>query len=271
MGIPSLLLKGPALVSRLYGDGTSRPYVDSDLLVERRHFTDAESVLSALGFERFFENERSAPDWAHHSHDWARPGTGLGVELHWTLMHYGVCPERLWSAFMHGSQLLCVGGVLVDVPGDTQLAMHTAVHVAEHGAAGTPAEDLLRAIDRFPVTTWVAARELSRELDAASAFAAGLRMLDSGRELAARLGLAPGGVAAFALDRLSGTQGWRAKARVAFRIAVPEPIYMRSFNRPLARRGKLGLAAAYAWRPVDLVIRTPPALLARRSARRDGS
>ena len=259
------------MASRLYDDGTSRPYVDCDLLVERRRFTDAESVLSALGFERFFENERSAPDWALHSHDWARPGTGIGVELHWTLMHYGVFPEQLWSAFTHRSQLLRVGGVLVDVPGDTQLAMHTAVHVAEHGAAGTPAEDLLRAIDRFPVTTWVAACELSRELDAASAFAAGLRMLDSGRELAARLSLAPGGVAAFALDRISRAHGWRAKAHVAFRIAVPEPMYMRSFDRPLARRGKLGLAAAYAWRPVDLVVRAPPALIARRSERRNGS
>jgi hypothetical protein len=258
------------LASRLYDDGASRPYVDCDLLVEPGRFADAESLLQAFGFARDYDTERSLPEWALHGYAWTRPGTRIAVDLHWTLMHYGVAPEQLWRAFTHGSQLLRVGGVLVDVPGDTQLALHTAVHVAEHGAAGTPAEDLLRAIDRFPVTTWVGARELSRELDAAPAFAAGLRMLDSGRELAVRLGLAPGGVGALSLDRISRAQGWLAKARVAFRIAIPEPTFMRSFDRPLARRGKLGLAAAYAWRPVDLAVRTPPALLARRSARRLG-
>ncbi len=267
-GLPSLLVKGPVLVHRLYDDGASRPYVDSDLLVDPRRFAAAEQVLTARGFVRVGDEERVLPEWAQHGHELMRPEEGLCVELHWTLMHFGVSPRHVWDAFTRGSGQLSVGGVMVDVPGDPQLALHAAIHVAEHGAMPSPAEDLARALERFPFETWLAAAELAHELDAVLPFTAGLWMVDGGRATATQLGLDSGGIAAFSLDRVARARGWRAKARMALRIAFPEPAYMRSFDRPLSRLGAPGLVAAYAWRPLELAARGPRALLAYRQARR---
>ena len=47
VGIPSILLKGPALVRWLYPAGEGRPYLDSDLLVPHAdpRITDVERVM----------------------------------------------------------------------------------------------------------------------------------------------------------------------------------------------------------------------------------
>ena len=266
-GIASLLIKGPVLARRLYDDGAARPYIDSDLLVGPPQFAVAEDVLVARGFERVGDEERVLPEWARHSHELMRPQEGICVELHWRLMHYGAPPQVVWEAFTRNSARLSVGGVLVDVPADPLLALHTAVHVAEHGAMRSPAEDLSRALDRFPFEVWLAAAELARELDVTSAMAAGLWLLEQGRPMAEALGLGPDGVAAFALERVSRAESWREKARLALGIAFPTPEHMRSFNKPLARFGTAGLAAAYAWRPIELSAGIAPALMARRRAR----
>jgi hypothetical protein len=47
----------------------------------------------------------------------------------------------------------------------------------------------------------------------------------------------------------------------------PPPAFMRAWS-PLARRGALGLALAYAWRPVWLVVHSGAAVRAWRRARR---
>lgn len=270
-GIPSLLIKGAVLARRLYDDGTSRPYADSDLLVDPRQVGTAEQLLRARGFESIDDEDPVPPEWVRHERSLMRPRERILVELHWRLMHYGAPPQRVWEAFTRDSTELRVGGVLVDVPADPLLALHTAVHVAQHGAGGTPAEDLSRALDRFPFEVWLAAAELARALDATSPLAAGLWLLERGRPMAEALGLGRAGVAAFSLERVSRAEGWRAKARLALGIAFPTPEHMRAFNKPLARFGAPGLAAAYAWRPIELGAGIAPALVARRRARESGA
>lgn len=266
-GIASLLIKGPVLARRLYDDGAARPYVDSDLMVDPRQFTAAEELLLGRGFERAGEDEQLRPEWVRHEQPLMRPSEGIWVELHWRLMHYGAAPRTVWEAFTRDSAQMRIGGVLVDVPADPQLALHATVHVAQHGPLPFPAEDLSRALDRLPFEVWVAAAELARELDATSAMAAGLWLLEQGRPMAEALGLGPDGVAAFALERVSRAESWREKVRLALGIAFPTPEHMRSFNKPLARFGTAGLAAAYAWRPIELSAGIAPALMARRRAR----
>ncbi len=51
-GIGSILLKGPAIASWLYADGTHRPYGDADLLVSPENWERAEALLQHLGFEK---------------------------------------------------------------------------------------------------------------------------------------------------------------------------------------------------------------------------
>ena len=62
-------------------------------------------------------------------------------------------------------------------------------------------EDLARAIERWPLGVWRAADRLARELEAAPAFAAGLRQLPHGEILARKLALPPTDGLEWAIDQ----------------------------------------------------------------------
>jgi hypothetical protein len=174
-----------------------------------------------------------------------------------------------------------VGGLEVEVLGPAARAMHVALHAAQHGVGRSQGvEDLARALDGLPLALWRSAAELAERLDATAAFAAGLRMLPPGEELRDRLGLPEGTTVEVALrartapdlslglHRLAATPGLPHKIAFVVRKLVPPPGWMRAWL-PLARRGRLGLAAAYAWRPFWLLWRAPAAVLALRKARRE--
>jgi hypothetical protein len=143
-----------------------------------------------------------------------------------------------------------------------------------------PLQDLARAVARFDDEVWEEAALLAERLEATAALAAGLRLDPGGSELADRLGL-PTDLpfetvltarhprrGAVGLYRLATTPGVGPKARLVWRKLVPSPALMRSIS-PLARRGRLGFAAAYAWRPFLVLWRTGFALRALWLARRD--
>jgi hypothetical protein len=107
---------------------------------------------------------------------------------------------------------------------------------------------------------WAAALELALELDAVGAFAAGLRTTPAGRELADRLSLPHHGAiewylrsgapyGSYALSQVLEAGSPARKVRTLLRWALPPAGYMRALS-PAARRGRRGLAAAYARRLV---------------------
>ena len=114
------------------------------------------------------------------------------------------------------------------------------------------------------------------------AFSAGLRLLPAGRELAGRLGLQPPASAevllhartmpegTIFLEALRDAESARERSRLLARALVPPPRYMRTIS-PLARRGRIGLGAAYAVRMVRRLATAVPALRAIRLARRGGA
>jgi hypothetical protein len=69
------------------------------------------------------------------------------------------------------------------------------------------------------------------------------------------------------LERLRTTHGLGPRIRLLARELVPTPSFMRTWS-PLARRGPVGLALAYAYRPVALAVELPAALRAHGRARR---
>ena len=69
------------------------------------------------------------------------------------------------------------------------------------------------------------------------------------------------------LAQLSQTPGVVPKMRLVIRELFPTPVFMREWS-PLAERGLLWLAAAYAFRPIWLVWRFVPAYRTYRRARR---
>ena len=277
-GVGPLLLKGAAVSRWLYGDDGSRWYADLDLLVGPQDLGRAEQVLGDLGFRRWLPvagvNREESSDM------WFRERDGMNVDLHRSLVGVRAEPATLWEAFAADTRSITLEGTAVDTLGPAQSTLHVVLHAAQHGVeARKPLQDLERAIEKVDAETWRAAAELARRVQAEEAFAAGLRLTTGGVALAEQLGLAADASTAtllrassaphlaLGIERLATSPGFRGKSALLLRKLVPEPSFMRAWS-PLARRGPLGLAAAYAWRPLYLAKGAPGALLAWRHARR---
>lgn len=266
--IQVVLLKGPALATWLYDDGTVRPYGDVDLLVAPDDHPRAERVLSALGFVRILPG-RSAREEVAYARGWTRGGTH--VDLHRALWGVGIEPARAWPMLLAGTESLAVGGGNVTVLGPPARALHVALHAAQHGPHHPkPAQDLARALARLPFETWQLAAALAGRLGAAEAMAVGLRLESAGAGLASRLGLpvraplvvsvsaasVPRGTKALAT--LLGTPGLGARAAQVARLMVPSRAQVRA-TVPFARRTRAGMVVGYVWLALGRVWRLPRA------------
>ena len=65
-GVRTLLLKGPILATRLYGDLAHRTSKDLDILVDADDVERVERVLGRLGYE--LQDERILENWKKTSH-----------------------------------------------------------------------------------------------------------------------------------------------------------------------------------------------------------
>ena len=277
-GIRPILLKGPSIAGWLYGAESPRLSVDVDLLVAPAERYAAEEVLTALGFRPFPTNTR---DEGKHAHTWVRGGSPVAVDLHLTLPGVAVTDDEAWRVLSRDTEQLSVGGARVDALATHARAMHIAIHAAQHGVGfDWPLDDLRRAVARLPLEAWRRAAALASSLRAEPMFTTGLALIPQGKAVLATLGLderktvevalramTPPDLA-LGLHRLTAIPGLLRKATFVARKVAPPPDWMRAWL-PLARRGKLGLAAAYAWRPIWMGVRTPAALRAWSRARKE--
>jgi Uncharacterised nucleotidyltransferase len=278
-GVRALLLKGRSIAGWLYDEPAERRYLDCDLIVAPQHHDRAEAALRALGFARMLGDD-DTPGWRQASHCWSRGPADADIDLHRTLTGVRVSDVVLWEALASDTRTITIGQTEVEVLSPSGRALHIALHAAQHGARfPPPLRDLEHALEVVNPATWGAAADLARQLDATGAFATGLRLLPAGRVLASRLGLpASSSVEAELLASspppgalgwhdLAATPGGLGKARVALRKLAPTRRFMREWA-PLARRGRLGLTVAYAWRPVWVLLQAIPGLAACLTARR---
>ena len=278
-GIPTILLKGAALRDWPSPD-PARTSVDVDLLVPPDRFDDAEGVLERLGFEsRALDGlpyDRPVP-----AHLWSGGTYGAKVDLHRSLIGVGDTPGVTWTILAAETDVLDLGTAKVDALAPAARAMHVALHAAQHGKEQTPPlRDLQRAVDALPLELWAEAAEIATRLDALPAFAAGLRLVPAGAAIASALKLSRSQTTDVALMAatppdmargfawLDNLPGLRAKGHFVARKLVPPPEWLRAWS-PLARRGRLGLAAAYAWRLLWLLVHAGPGFLAWRRAQRE--
>jgi hypothetical protein len=272
--VPVIVLKGSALAERLYGPDSLRSHDDVDLLVRGEDIRDAGEGLAELGFRMADEED--------YAQAWIRAADGVTVDLHTTLVGVGVSAQEAWNLLARETTEARLGRTRLSVFDDAALALHVALHAAQHGPRGGKGiEDLRRAVDELDESAWRAAAGLAEQLDATAAFAAGLRLVPAGADLAGELGLSsarPAAVAlraasppptALGLQRLLQAQGFGAKAKLLARELAPSPAFMRAVY-PVARRGSLGLVTSYAWRPFWLLWHAGPALRAWRRAQRPG-
>jgi hypothetical protein len=279
-GVPAILLKGPAIAAWLYHGRGVRTYGDTDLLVPPGRWDLAMATLRRLGFEDGLGGMAHPRMESFTSHPLAR--AGQDVDLHCTLWGIQVPPERAWEVLSARTEPMNVGGRALSVLAPPARAMHVALHAAQHGYdEGKPVLDLELALEVLPDELWAEAAEVATELGALGGFATGLRLLPAGRALAGRLGIgSEASVDALlrvahvplsqGFEELATTPGLRGKLAVVRGELAPTPDFMRWWS-PLARRGPLGLAAAYLWRPLYLALRAGPGLVAWRRARRSAS
>jgi Uncharacterised nucleotidyltransferase len=278
-GVRPLLLKGPAITSLLYEADSRRSYVDTDLLVGPSEHAAAEDCLSRLGFRLTLADSDVAGSRVAGD-TWRRAGGDSAVDLHCTFNGVGATPSEVWESLSESTRVLRIAGVDVEAPGAAACALIVALHAAHHGlAVDHPLEDLARALDLLDQETWVAAARLAERIAATDAFTSGVTLHPAGRRLAADLSLPthlsrelvlrrgnppPGAVT---LEVLASTEGALAKLQLVARKVVPSRRFMRTWF-PRATRGRWWLAAGYLWRPVWLLLRAWPAILARRRAGR---
>ena len=277
VGVRSILLKGPSLARWLYDSNSPRLSIDVDLLIAPDDRAAAEALLTRLGFAPLPGN---ADDETRHAGAWERPSDLVSVDLHINLAGVGVSSEEAWRLLSQDTSRLLVAGIEVEALAPPARALHVALHAAQHGVRWEwGLEDLARSLRRLPLELWRETAALAESLDATAPLVAGLRLLPEGEELRAQLDLpvettvevalratTPPDLA-LGLHRLGAIEGLRKKAVFVAGKVFPNAAWMRSWL-PLARRGRLGLAAAYGWRPLWLLLRTPGALRALRRARR---
>jgi hypothetical protein len=260
-GIEVLVLKGPVLARWLY-PGEVRSYVDSDLMVAPGNRARAAGVLERLGFAEHRPWMPTSLSLDIGRTTFSRGGGGGMVDLHCRLPGLDGDPDAIWDYLAASAERQVIGGVELRVPGRDVVLLHVALHAAQHANLldGKPLEDLRRALACVEESQWSSALQLARAYQGVPAFAAGLRLLPEGVDLARRLDLGEEGSLKYALLRedviaeelyalLSADTGIRSKLTIAVSRGFPGPDYMRWWS-PLARRGKRGLAGAYVWRAI---------------------
>lgn len=278
--IASVVLRGPAVARRLYDQGELRRYVDLDLLVQPGDWEKAGRALAELGYRPAVAETDLPRHRRLHAAEWAREGDRTSIDLHRTISGVQAADEEVWSAFSEDGRTELVAGEQVVLSGPAALALTVTLHAAQHGVEKEkPLDDLGRALVRLDAATWSEAAALARRLGAVATFSAGLRLLPTGAELAERLELPqalPVDVAlrasaapklALGYEWLSRTPGLRAKMALIVLALAPPPGALRAW-RPLARRGRLGLVAAYLSHPFWLARYAVPSLRAYRRARK---
>jgi hypothetical protein len=270
-GIDTVVLKGPVLARWLY-PGEVRPYVDSDLMVAPEDRARAVGVLERLGFAEECPWMPVPLSLDPGGTAFNRAGGGV-VDLHCRLPGLDGDPDVIWGRLAASAEQQVIAGVEVRVPDRDTVLLHVALHAAHHAnmAGGNPLEDLRRALALVEEPEWSRALALARAYRGVPAFAAGLRLLPEGEDLACRLGLGEvrsfqheirrdGSVIAEELYALlSADTGIRRKLVIAASDIFPRPDYLRWWS-PLARRGRLGLAGAYLWRMTWIIGQAPGAI-----------
>ncbi|HEY3727617.1 MAG TPA: nucleotidyltransferase family protein [Solirubrobacteraceae bacterium] len=261
-GQRAILLKGPSFADWLYDDRWQRTYQDIDLAVDPATFDQSEQVLARMGFTL-------RPGSRHHT-VWQRgPVT---IELHRSL-YWTRCGDQLaWEILSAETSELLICGRPVETLGPPGRLVVVCLHAAQHGRDFPhPLADLTRSIARVNRHDWKRAAELARRLGAIEPFGAGLRMCPEGEVLAQALSIPQARSREIALlahappptavgfEQLATAERARDRLRLIVDELLPSAAFMRSWQ-PLARRGWLGLAAAYGWRPFWLLAKAPRGL-----------
>ena len=131
-GLPVIVLKGPHLAEKVYGDWALRPMGDFDLMVRKEDLDRAVELLKGSGYEPSRGINIGSQVKINADLPVLSKRGGSDIELHWTL-------ERPSSPFMIDVEGLWERAVMATVAGtgtlvlsDEDLLLHLCVHAAYH-------------------------------------------------------------------------------------------------------------------------------------------
>ncbi|HYN80874.1 MAG TPA: nucleotidyltransferase family protein [Gemmatimonadaceae bacterium] len=130
-GVPSIVLKGPAVAIAAYDDYSRRTFADADLLVRRRDLIRARDLVLSRGYSARYRPERENGLIAgQHALEFSDSRTS--VELHWTLLsrhlRFNLDVDDLWS---HAVVTPCMDSQM-RVLAPEHLFLYLCAHGAKH-------------------------------------------------------------------------------------------------------------------------------------------
>ena len=131
IGIPVIVLKGPALGAMAYGDPSMRTYQDIDFLTTREYLPRARDLLLGVGYKRDYDADSESLLLAgDHALEFSGPGSK--VELHCALverhLRFDLGGDELWN---EASTVECAGAKL-KVLDRARLLLFVCAHGTKH-------------------------------------------------------------------------------------------------------------------------------------------
>jgi hypothetical protein len=138
-GINALIVKGPLLSKRYYGDYAIRHAGDVDLLVAPQQASDADRVLRQRGYTRTKPVKELSPKRldlylrTQHEFGYRSPQGDTLVELHWRYSDSRSLSPYAFAEIWERSTRLHVAGQELAVPCTGDVFIHLAIHGAADG------------------------------------------------------------------------------------------------------------------------------------------
>ena len=285
-GISALLLKGAALSRLLYEPGEHRAYVDLDLLVAPADLERASELMRQLGYRNTAER-LGIDDVGNvvHADTWLAPAgvAAHEIDVHRWLPGAQAAAEAAWESLARHRTTIELAGATIPALDREGQALQLATHAAQHGPTYFKGlSELSLAIERWEPGVWRGAAQLAAELDAIDPFAAGLRLLPQGTQVASELGLPhrsaldweirnldkrPRG--AFHVDAFGGAATWRERLALGRRALLPNRRWLE-IEYHWAKRSRALLVPAYVLHLARAPVWAARAWAFRRRARRAG-
>ena len=133
--IPVALFKGPLLAQMAYGEVSLRQAGDIDVLIGRRHFDSAKTLLESLGYE--MSPRLTPPQLASHLSNhcelqFMRDEWFTVVDLHWDLAPRSFVFNLHADDVMARLQPVSLAGTIVETFGAEDLILYLSMHGAKH-------------------------------------------------------------------------------------------------------------------------------------------
>jgi hypothetical protein len=200
-GIRAMPFKGIVLAAAAWGDLSSRPGGDLDLLIEEQNIDQAARLLSERGYQlqTALHPDGTQVEPENREYLFERPSDGLKVELRWWLdMIYGRFGRNLGLDWVwpHRATASVAGAVVPTLGPDTALLI-LCMHGCKHGWSRLVwIMDVARMADASPGLGWDALIHEGQRLGLGRALALGMLLAHQ----VAGTALPPGPLARFTAD-----------------------------------------------------------------------